>query len=74
MRHVIACDFIAGCDGYHGVSRASVPADRISLHERIYPFGWLGVLADVPPVNHELIYANHSRGFALCSMRSATRR
>ncbi|MFM1884966.1 MAG: 4-hydroxybenzoate 3-monooxygenase [Pseudomonadota bacterium] len=73
QRHEIACDFIAGCDGYHGVSRASVPADRITQHERIYPFGWLGVLADVPPVNHELIYANHARGFALCSMRSTTR-
>jgi len=69
----VVCDFIAGCDGYHGVSRASVPADRITLHEKIYPFGWLGVLADVPPLHHELVYANHERGFALCSMRSATR-
>ena len=73
QRQFIECDFIAGCDGYHGISRRSVPPDRIRLHERTYPFGWLGVLADVPPVRHELIYANHSRGFALCSMRSATR-
>jgi p-hydroxybenzoate 3-monooxygenase len=71
--HRLACDFIAGCDGFHGVSRASVPADRVRLFEKIYPFGWLGVLADVPPLHHELIYANHARGFALCSMRSATR-
>jgi len=69
----IECDFIAGCDGYHGVSRQSIPADRIRTYERIYPFGWLGVLADVPPVSHELVYANHARGFALCSMRSAHR-
>lgn len=71
--HEIECDFIAGCDGYHGVSRASVPAQSLHTYEKIYPFGWLGVLADVPPVSHELIYANTSRGFALCSMRSATR-
>lgn len=71
--HEIECDFIAGCDGYHGVSRASVPADAIQTYEKIYPFGWLGVLADVPPVSHELIYANTERGFALCSMRSAHR-
>ena len=71
--HEIACDFIAGCDGYHGVSRASVPADAIQTYEKVYPFGWLGVLADVPPVSHELIYANTARGFALCSMRSASR-
>jgi p-hydroxybenzoate 3-monooxygenase len=69
----IACDFIAGCDGYHGVSRASVPTSAIQLFERVYPFGWLGVLADVPPCSPELIYAGHERGFALCSMRSATR-
>jgi p-hydroxybenzoate 3-monooxygenase len=69
----IQCDFVAGCDGYHGVSRASVPKDRLTEHERVYPFGWLGILADVPPVNHELIYANHARGFALCSMRSPSR-
>ncbi|SFI73886.1 p-hydroxybenzoate 3-monooxygenase [Bosea sp. OK403] len=67
------CDVIAGCDGYHGVSRASVPESAITSFERIYPFGWLGLLADVPPVSHELIYAGGERGFALCSMRSATR-
>jgi p-hydroxybenzoate 3-monooxygenase len=68
-----ACDIIAGCDGYHGASRASVPAGAIETFERVYPFGWLGVLADVPPCSHELIYAGHERGFALCSMRSHTR-
>jgi p-hydroxybenzoate 3-monooxygenase len=72
-RHEVECDFIAGCDGYHGVSRASIPNDKIKLFERSYPFGWLGVLADVPPLNHELVYASHERGFALCSMRSKTR-
>ena len=71
--HEIECDFIAGCDGYHGVSRASVPASALHLYEKVYPFGWLGVLADVPPVSEELIYANTSRGFALCSQRSQTR-
>jgi p-hydroxybenzoate 3-monooxygenase len=70
--HRIDADFIAGCDGYHGASRKSV-AHAIRTFERIYPFGWLGILADVPPVNEELIYARHERGFALCSMRSATR-
>ncbi|QND54614.1 4-hydroxybenzoate 3-monooxygenase (plasmid) [Phyllobacterium sp. 628] len=69
----IDCDFIAGCDGFHGVSRRSVPEKSIRTFERTYPFGWLGVLAEVPPVAHELIYANHPRGFALCSMRSMTR-
>lgn len=69
----VQCDFIAGCDGYHGVSRTCIPADRIKLYERKYPFGWLGILADVPPCNHELIYCNHERGFALASMRSRTR-
>ncbi|HWK13573.1 MAG TPA: 4-hydroxybenzoate 3-monooxygenase [Rhizobiaceae bacterium] len=69
----IDCDFIAGCDGFHGISRKSVPEKAISLFEREYPFGWLGIMADLPPVSHELIYANHSRGFALCSMRSTTR-
>jgi p-hydroxybenzoate 3-monooxygenase len=67
------CDFIAGCDGFHGASRTAIPQQSIRTFEKIYPFGWLGILADVPPVNHELIYANHPRGFALCSMRSATR-
>ena len=71
--HRLLCDFIAGCDGYHGVSRASVPQRSIATYERVYPFGWLGVLADTPPVSHELIYSNHERGFALCSMRSPTR-
>ncbi|MBC2885498.1 4-hydroxybenzoate 3-monooxygenase [Ochrobactrum sp. CM-21-5] len=69
----IDCDYIAGCDGYHGISRKSVPQCAVTLYEKIYPFGWLGVLADIPPVDHELIYANHERGFALCSMRSLTR-
>ena len=73
LRHEITCDFIAGCDGFHGVSRASVPDEALSIFERVYPFGWLGVLADVPPCSHELIYAGHERGFALCSMRSLTR-
>ncbi|ENZ1198044.1 4-hydroxybenzoate 3-monooxygenase [Acinetobacter baumannii] len=69
----IHCDFIAGCDGYHGVCRASVPEDKIKTFEKVYPFGWLGVLADVPPVADELIYVQSERGFALCSMRSETR-
>jgi p-hydroxybenzoate 3-monooxygenase len=73
VEHTVACDFIAGCDGYHGISRASVPAGAIRTFEKIYPFGWLGVLSDTPPVSHELIYSNHERGFALCSMRSPTR-
>ena len=71
--HEIECDWIAGCDGYHGVSRASVPEGAIRRFERVYPFGWLGVLCDTPPVSDELIYANHPRGFALCSMRSRSR-
>jgi p-hydroxybenzoate 3-monooxygenase len=71
--HEIACDFIAGCDGYHGVSRASVPEASLRTFERVYPFGWLGILVDRPPVADELIYAHHDRGFALCSMRSPTR-
>ncbi|SCY67912.1 4-hydroxybenzoate 3-monooxygenase [Microvirga guangxiensis] len=69
----IACDFIAGCDGYHGVCRASVPEGALTTFERVYPFGWLGLLVDRPPVADELIYAHHERGFALCSMRSPTR-
>ncbi len=73
VAHSLSCDVIAGCDGYHGVSRASVPAASIRTFEKVYPFGWLGILADVPPVSHELIYASHERGFALCSMRSASR-
>ncbi len=71
--HRIDCDFIAGCDGFHGISRKSVPEGAIRSFERVYPFGWLGLLADVPPLDHELVYANHPRGFALCSMRSPTR-
>jgi p-hydroxybenzoate 3-monooxygenase len=67
------CDYIAGCDGFHGVCRASIPAARLKTYEKIYPFGWLGVLADVPPVAEELIYVQSERGFALCSMRSKTR-
>ncbi|MDX8497766.1 4-hydroxybenzoate 3-monooxygenase [Mesorhizobium sp. VK4C] len=73
VSHRIDCDFIAGCDGYHGVSRRSVPDGALKTFERQYPFGWLGVLAEVPPADHELIYANHERGFALCSMRSPRR-
>src|SRR5271166_3171769 len=69
----IECDYIAGCDGFHGVSRRSIPEDRISAYERVYPFGWLGILVDKPPISPELIYVNHERGFALCSMRSTTR-
>ncbi len=71
--HRIDCDYIAGCDGFHGASRKAVPETAIRTFEKLYPFGWLGLLADVAPVNHELIYANHPRGFALCSMRSETR-
>ncbi len=69
----LACDFVAGCDGYHGVSRKRIPGDRLRQFEKVYPFGWLGILSDVPPVEDELIYANHELGFALCSMRSTTR-
>jgi p-hydroxybenzoate 3-monooxygenase len=69
----IECDFIAGCDGFHGVSRRSIPRDSLRQFERSYPFGWLGVLADVPPAWDELIYATSTRGFALASMRSPTR-
>lgn len=69
----LVCDFVAGCDGFHGVARKSIPAEKITIFERSYPFGWLGILSDVPPVREELIYANHEHGFALCSMRSHTR-
>ncbi len=72
-RKELICDFVAGCDGSHGVALQSAPADQIKTFEKIYPFGWLGILSDTPPVDHELIYANHERGFALCSMRSHTR-
>ncbi|MET0282669.1 MAG: 4-hydroxybenzoate 3-monooxygenase [Steroidobacteraceae bacterium] len=67
------CDFIAGCDGFHGVCRASVPKSAVREFERVYPFGWLGMLSETPPVSDELIYVNSERGFALCSMRSLTR-
>lgn len=74
VAHTLACDFIAGCDGYHGVAHASVPKTAITEYEKVYPFAWLGVLADVPPVSsHAIVYANSDRGFALCSMRSMTR-
>jgi p-hydroxybenzoate 3-monooxygenase len=73
LTHELRCDFIAGCDGYHGVARASIAPERLRRYERVYPFGWLGILADTRPVSDELIYANHERGFALCSMRSPTR-
>ncbi len=71
--HEIACDFIAGCDGFHGISRPSVKPSAIETFERVYPFGWLGILSETPPVSHELIYSNHARGFALCTMRSMHR-
>jgi p-hydroxybenzoate 3-monooxygenase len=71
--HRIDCDFVVGCDGFHGVSRGSVPPRAIRAFERVYPFGWLGVLAEVPPVRDELVYGKHPRGFTLCSMRSRTR-
>jgi p-hydroxybenzoate 3-monooxygenase len=73
LRSQIQCDFVAGCDGFHGVCRKSIPDDVLRSFERVYPFGWLGILVDRPPVSSELIYANHERGFALCSMRSPTR-
>lgn len=73
VTHRVDCDFIAGCDGFHGPSRKAVPEKSIRTFEKVYPFGWMGILADVPPVSEELVYANHPRGFALCSMRSHTR-
>lgn len=72
-QYKLECDYIAGCDGYHGVTRMSIPADRITSHEKSYPGGWLGLLSDTRPVNPELVYVKHGRGFALCSMRSQTR-
>jgi p-hydroxybenzoate 3-monooxygenase len=66
----LTCDFIAGCDGFHGICRAALPASALTIYERDYPFGWLGILSDSPPVSHELIYVNHDRGFALFTMRS----
>lgn len=71
--HRLDCDFIAGCDGFHGVSRQSIPKDVLKTYEKVYPFGWLGLLADTPPVSDELIYAKHKNGFVLCSQRSKTR-
>ena len=73
QRKELICDFVAGCDGFHGVARQSVPSDKISVFARNYPFGWLGILSDVPPVREELVYVSHERGFALCSMRSHIR-
>lgn len=73
QEYELACDFIAGCDGFHGVCRASVPQGAMTQYEKVYPFGWLGLLADTPPVHDELIYVNSERGFALCSQRSKTR-
>lgn len=73
VTYELLCDFIAGCDGFHGASRQAIPASAVHAYERVYPFGWLGLLSDTPPVSPELIYANHARGFALCSMRSPTR-
>ena len=70
---VLDCDFVVGCDGFHGISRSVIPASLVTTFERAYPFGWLGVLADVPPCSEELIYASHADGFALASMRSRTR-
>ncbi|MDF3416111.1 4-hydroxybenzoate 3-monooxygenase [Sulfitobacter sp. M57] len=70
QQHRLECDFIAGCDGFHGVSRQAIPLDVRKEYEKVYPFGWLGILSETPPVNHELIYANSDRGFALCSMRN----
>ena len=73
VEHELDCDFIAGCDGFHGVCRASVPSEAIRSFEKVYPFGWLGLMSDTPPVSDELIYINSPRGFALCSQRSRTR-
>jgi p-hydroxybenzoate 3-monooxygenase len=69
----VECDFIAGCDGFHGISRQTIPEAATRTYERVHPFGWLGILSETPPVSRELIYVNHQRGFALCSMRSHTR-
>jgi len=69
----VSCDYVIGCDGFHGISRQTIPAKEVQTYERIYPFGWLGILVEKPPVSDELIYVNHERGFALCSMRSTTR-
>lgn len=71
--NIVTCDYVAGCDGFRGVSRQAIPTDVLKTFERVYPFGWLGILVEKPPVSHELIYANHTQGFALASMRSETR-
>ncbi|HUI60210.1 MAG TPA: 4-hydroxybenzoate 3-monooxygenase [Steroidobacteraceae bacterium] len=71
-QHVLECDFLAGCDGFHGICRDSIPASQLTLYERVYPFAWLGILAQAPPAAHELIYAHSPEGFALLSMRSPT--
>ena len=73
VEHVVECELVAGCDGFHGVSRRTIPAHVLRVHEKAYPFGWFGLLADTRPVSDELIYVNHESGFALCSMRSRTR-
>ncbi|NNF76760.1 MAG: 4-hydroxybenzoate 3-monooxygenase [Rhizobiales bacterium] len=72
-QHTVVCDFVAGCDGFHGISRRTIPENELRTFERVYPFGWLGLLSDTKPVSDELIYVNSERGFALCSMRSKTR-
>lgn len=73
QEHRLDCDFVAGCDGFHGVSRKTIPSDILKTYERVYPFGWLGLMADTPPVTDELLYLQHERGFVLCSQRSKTR-
>ena len=73
VEHHLAADFIAGCDGFHGICRAALPASAVSTFEKVYPFGWLGILSDTPPVSHELIYGQGERGFYLTTMRSNTR-
>ena len=70
--HTLTCDFVAGCDGFHGISRQTIPESLTSIYDKVYPYCWLGILANVPPSTHELIYAYHERGFALHSMRSPT--
>lgn len=69
VEHKLECDFVAGCDGFHGASRKQIPADIIKTYEKVYPFGWLGILSETPPVSPELIYTRHEKGFSLCSMR-----
>ena len=71
VENKIKCDFVAGCDGYHGISRQVIPQNLTKIYEKVYPFGWLGILSETPPVSDELIYANHGNGFALASMRNS---